>query len=285
MAEVIDHAERMTRRALQDLPDGQWSFEDWIDDDGVDVDRPIRLFVTMTKQGDQMLVDGPHSDLRRARAAAINMVPSSTGAARATGLVLEAMQGRLDGQSIRVPTPDGSLTDFTGVLNREVTPDEAYENSKALLERWHGVGRLRYVVTPRFSVSCDEAMLDACRALLDEHPTALFTSHVNESPGEIEFVRTLFPNARDYVGTYEDAGLLTARSVLAHNVHASDDELSRLAAANTAFVMFYNIGSSTGPIIAGAAMDLWSRDGMVVVIAAAATILLIMTAWRRPRRG
>ncbi|HEX6023386.1 MAG TPA: guanine deaminase [Solirubrobacter sp.] len=116
----------------------------------------------------------------------------------------------------------------------EVTPDEAYENSKALLERWHGVGRLRYVVTPRFSVSCDEAMLDACRALLDEHPTALFTSHVNESPGEIEFVRTLFPNARDYVGTYEDAGLLTARSVLAHNVHASDDELSRLAAANTA---------------------------------------------------
>ncbi len=66
--------------------------------------------------GDQMLVDGPHSDLRRARAAALNMVPTSTGAARATGLVLEAMQGKLDGGSIRVPVPDGSLTDFTAQL-------------------------------------------------------------------------------------------------------------------------------------------------------------------------
>ena len=66
--------------------------------------------------GDQMLVDGPHSDLRRARAAALNIVPTSTGAARATGLVLEAMQGKLDGGSIRVPVPDGSLTDFTAQL-------------------------------------------------------------------------------------------------------------------------------------------------------------------------
>jgi glyceraldehyde 3-phosphate dehydrogenase len=81
--------------------------------------------------GDQMLVDGPHKDLRRARAAAINMVPSSTGAARATGLVLEAMQGRLDGQSIRVPVPDGSLTDFTGVLARDVTVDEVNEAFRA----------------------------------------------------------------------------------------------------------------------------------------------------------
>ncbi|MGH6912081.1 MAG: hydantoinase B/oxoprolinase family protein [Geminicoccales bacterium] len=57
MAEVIDYAERLTRAALAELPDGQWSFEDWIDDDGVDLDKPIRLFVTMTKRGDHMLVD------------------------------------------------------------------------------------------------------------------------------------------------------------------------------------------------------------------------------------
>jgi glyceraldehyde 3-phosphate dehydrogenase len=74
--------------------------------------------------GDQSLVDGPHSDLRRARGAAINIVPTSTGAARATGLVLEAMQGRLDGTSLRVPVPDGSITDFTALLAREVTVDE-----------------------------------------------------------------------------------------------------------------------------------------------------------------
>ena len=74
--------------------------------------------------GDQSLVDGPHSDLRRARAAAINIIPTSTGAARATGLVLEAMQGRLDGTSLRVPVPDGSVTDFTGLLKQEVTVDD-----------------------------------------------------------------------------------------------------------------------------------------------------------------
>jgi guanine deaminase len=116
----------------------------------------------------------------------------------------------------------------------EVTPAGAYEQSRTLRERWHGRGRLRYAVTPRFSLSCTEAMLETCRALLDEAPTALFTSHVNESPGEIDFVRELFPDARDYVDTYERAGLLRECSVLAHNVHVSDDELGRLAASRTA---------------------------------------------------
>jgi guanine deaminase len=116
----------------------------------------------------------------------------------------------------------------------EVTPDVAYETSRELRERWHGKGRLRYAVTPRFSVSCTEAMLDACKALLDEAPTALFTSHVNESPGEIDFVRDLFPKSRDYLDTYEQAGLLRESSVLAHNVHVSDDELNRLATSRAA---------------------------------------------------
>src|SRR5919112_1139155 len=71
--------------------------------------------------GTQALVDGPSKDLREARAAAVNVIPSSTGAARATSLVLEAMKGKLDGTSLRVPVPDGSITDFTAILNREVT--------------------------------------------------------------------------------------------------------------------------------------------------------------------
>jgi glyceraldehyde 3-phosphate dehydrogenase len=81
--------------------------------------------------GDQSLVDGPHSDLRRARGAAINIVPTSTGAARATGLVLESMQGKLDGTSLRVPVPVGSITDFVGILGREVTVDEVNEAYQA----------------------------------------------------------------------------------------------------------------------------------------------------------
>ncbi len=70
---------------------------------------------------DQNLLDLPHRDLRRARAASINIVPASTGAARATGLVLQSMKGRLDGSALRVPVPDGSITDFTAVVPGEVT--------------------------------------------------------------------------------------------------------------------------------------------------------------------
>ncbi len=77
--------------------------------------------------GDQQLVDGPHKDLRRARAAAINIIPTSTGAARATGLVLQSMQGNLDGTSLRVPVPTGSITDFTAVLKQDATEDAINE--------------------------------------------------------------------------------------------------------------------------------------------------------------
>ena len=74
--------------------------------------------------GDQNLVDGPHKDLRRARAAAINIVPTSTGAARATALVMQSMKGKLDGTALRVPIPTGSLTDFTATLKKSATVEE-----------------------------------------------------------------------------------------------------------------------------------------------------------------
>ncbi len=80
---------------------------------------------------DQNLLDLAHKDLRRGRAAAANIVPSSTGAARATSLVLESMKGRLDGTALRVPVQDGSITDFTGILGREVTVDEINEAFRA----------------------------------------------------------------------------------------------------------------------------------------------------------
>ena len=73
---------------------------------------------------DQRILDLPHSDLRRARSAAVSMIPTTTGAAVAVGKVLPELAGKLDGLSIRVPTPDGSLTDFTAVLERDATADE-----------------------------------------------------------------------------------------------------------------------------------------------------------------
>jgi glyceraldehyde 3-phosphate dehydrogenase len=81
--------------------------------------------------GDQQLVDGPHSDLRRARGAAINITPTSTGAARATSLVLEAMKGRLDGTSLRVPVPTGSITDFVANLKKPASVEEINAAFKA----------------------------------------------------------------------------------------------------------------------------------------------------------
>jgi glyceraldehyde 3-phosphate dehydrogenase len=83
---------------------------------------------------DQNLLDLAHKDLRRARSAAVNIVPASTGAARATSLVMASMKGKLDGTALRVPVPDGSITDFTGILGREVTVEEINEAFRAAAE-------------------------------------------------------------------------------------------------------------------------------------------------------
>jgi len=84
--------------------------------------------------GDQRILDAPHSDLRRARSAAISMIPTTTGAASAVGKVIPALNGKLDGMSVRVPTPDGSFTDFVAVLKQDVTEDAVNAAFKAAAE-------------------------------------------------------------------------------------------------------------------------------------------------------
>ena len=101
--------------------------------------------------GDQMLVDGPHGDLRRTRAAAVNIIPTSTGAARATGLVLAAMQGRLDGIALRVPVADGSLTDFTATLERPATAEEVNDAFAEAAASGPLAGVLEYSTEPLVS--------------------------------------------------------------------------------------------------------------------------------------
>ena len=109
------------------------------------------------------------------------------------------------------------------------TPERAYEEAVALAGRWHGVGRARYAVTPRFSFSTADEMLDACASVTKDVAGAWFTTHVNENPAEVAEVARLFVGALHYVDTYDRHGLVTERSVLAHNVHANDQELSVLA--------------------------------------------------------
>lgn len=114
------------------------------------------------------------------------------------------------------------------------TPERAYAESVELARRWHGHGRLRYAVTPRFALSTTREMLDACEQVVRDVEGVWFTSHLNENPREIETVNELFgPGYDDYLDCYDQHGLLGERSVLAHDVHPTDRELQRLAATGT----------------------------------------------------
>jgi glyceraldehyde 3-phosphate dehydrogenase len=97
---------------------------------------------------DQQILDLPHSDLRRARAAAINIIPTSTGAAKATGLVLPHLKGKLDGMSMRVPVPDGSVTDLVATVGRDVTIEEVNAAFAAAATEGSLAGKLVYTEDP-----------------------------------------------------------------------------------------------------------------------------------------
>ena len=109
-----------------------------------------RGFMTTTHAytGDQALLDAPHSDLRRARAAALNVIPTTTGAAKAIGLVIPELLGKLDGLSLRVPVPCGSATDLVAVLDRDVTRDEVNEAFAAAADTGAMTGILQYTDDP-----------------------------------------------------------------------------------------------------------------------------------------
>lgn len=120
------------------------------------------------------------------------------------------------------------LGDRNLIPELETSPERAREETLELISRYHGVGSLRYAVTPRFSVSCTGSLLDVCGQLLESSPGLFFQTHINENPEEVTLVRSLFPASRDYFDTYEGYGLAGTRSVFAHNLHASDAELSRM---------------------------------------------------------
>lgn len=117
--------------------------------------------------GDQGTVDGPHKDLRRARAAAVNIIPTTTGAAKAVGLVLPHLAGKLDGGAMRVPVPDGSLTDFTAQVKKETTADEV---KKAFREAADGSlkGILEYTEDPIVST---DIVGNSHSTIFDAEPT------------------------------------------------------------------------------------------------------------------
>ncbi|MEQ6247309.1 guanine deaminase [Sulfitobacter sp. HNIBRBA3233] len=109
------------------------------------------------------------------------------------------------------------------------TAQSAYDDSKTLIEAWHGHGRARYAITPRFSPTSTPDQLSALGALWAEYPDCLMQTHLSEQPDEVAWVRELFPQARDYLDTYEAHGLLGPRGLYGHAIHLEPREIDRLA--------------------------------------------------------
>jgi glyceraldehyde 3-phosphate dehydrogenase len=148
----------------------------------------VRGFMTTIHAytGDQMLLDGPHKDLRRARSAAISIVPTSTGAARTAGMVIPELAGRLDGVAVRVPVEDGSLTDLAAVLGRDATIDEV--NSAFAAAAADGLASvLRYSTDPLVS-----------RDIIGSPASCVFDSGLTQAAGSLVKVFGWYDNEWGY---------------------------------------------------------------------------------------
>jgi glyceraldehyde 3-phosphate dehydrogenase len=146
--------------------------------------------------GDQMLLDGPHKDLRRARSAASSIVPTTTGAARATGEVIPEMAGRLDGVAVRVPVEDGSLTDLTVVLRQEVTAD-AVNEAFAAAAAGPLAGIVRYSTDPIVS-----------RDIIGDPASCVFDSALTQVTGTLVKVFGWYDNEWGYTARLADLAAL-----------------------------------------------------------------------------
>ena len=152
--------------------------------------------------GDQMLLDGPHKDLRRARSAAVSIVPTTTGAAAATGEVIPALAGKLDGVALRVPVEDGSLTDLSAVLSRDVTAEAVNEAFAAAAAAGPLAGFLRYSTDPIVS-----------RDIIGDPASCVFDSPLTQAAGTLVKVFGWYDNEWGYTCRLADLAALVGRQL------------------------------------------------------------------------
>ena len=114
------------------------------------------------------------------------------------------------------------------------TAESSYRETKALIEKWHNRGRLRYAVTPRFAITSTDEQLRLAGQLLQEFPDVYLHTHLSENVDEVAWVNQLFPDCQDYLDAYDQAGLVKERSVFAHGVQLCDREFKRLSEARSA---------------------------------------------------
>ena len=141
----------------------------------------------------------------------------------------------------------------------------AYDDSKALLTRWHGQDRLSYVITPRFSPTSTPEQLRALGALWAEYPDCLMQTHLSEQLDEIAWVKSLFPKARDYLDTYEQTGLLGTNGLYGHAIHLEPRERDRLQDVGAALIHCPTSNTFIGSGLFD--MDGLTRDGQRVGLA------------------
>lgn len=114
------------------------------------------------------------------------------------------------------------------------TAQSGYDDSKALIEKWHNTDRLQYAITPRFAPTCSTEQLNKAGQLLAENPSVYLHTHLSENKAEIAWVKDLFPDRDGYLDVYDHSKLLGRRSVFAHGVHLHDSECQRLSETNSA---------------------------------------------------
>jgi len=114
------------------------------------------------------------------------------------------------------------------------TAQSGYDDSKALIEKWHNTDRLQYAITPRFAPTCSREQLNKAGQLLAENPSVYLHTHLSENKDEIAWVSELFPNSKNYLDVYDQSKLLGPRSVFAHGVHLHDSECQLLGETNSA---------------------------------------------------
>lgn len=163
--------------------------------------------------------------------------------------------------------------------NLRDTAETGYTDSKALIERWHGQGRLEYAITPRFAPTSTELQLRRAGQLAAEHPDTFIHTHVAENRREVEWVAELFPKSRSYLDVYDQFGLLRDRSVLAHCIHLDTEDRKRLASSGAAmaFCPTSNLFLGSGLFDLSAAQSVGARVGLGTDVGAGTSFSMLQT--------
>ena len=159
------------------------------------------------------------------------------------------------------------------------TPSSAYRDSKALIERWHGLDRLGYAITPRFAPTSSNEQLEQAGRLAEEHPDVLVHTHVAENEEEVAWVAELFPWSRSYLDVYDRYGLLRERAVYAHCIHLDDEDRRRMAecGAAMAFCPTSNLFLGSGLFDLAAARSHGVRVGLATDVGGGTSFSMLRT--------